>query len=1413
MPRLENASPAAQVQFASSERLWRSVFENSVIGVALTDMNGRFVETNSAYQSMLGYTAEELRLLRFLDITAEDYREDNWALVEELLAGRRRQFQIEKQYQRKNGSLVWVRNSVSLVPGTEGMPPFILALSEDITEFKHSEEARERAEEQVRRGEAFVLEGQRLSRTGTFSWKPATGEIRWSEELYRIFEFAPDLPVTLELIGSRVHPDDLTMMGEMIERANRGDDQFEYEHRIILPDGSTKYIHLIGHAVRDAGGLVEYFGAAHDITQRRLSEQALEASEQNLSTIINTIPAQAWSARPDGAAEFFNQRWLDYAGLTLKQAEGWGWKASIHPNDLDRMVSYWMNAMVTGEPVEIEGRLRRFDGAYRWFLIRAEPFRDERGEIVRWYGTSTDIDDRKQAEEQLRRSEAFLAEGQRLSRTGTYSWRPDTNEITWSKELYRIFEVDPDTPVSMELTLTRIHPEDIPSIREVEARGKRSLADYEHSFRILSRDGSIKYIHVMARATKDADGRPEFLGAAQDVTHRRIAEQALEASERNLSMIINTIPALAWSARPDGAAEFFNQRWLDYTGLSTEQSRGRGWTTAIHPDEIKAITDRLQSSFASGKAIEAEARICRVDGAYRWFLFRTDPLRDESGKVVKWYGTITDIDDHKRLEESLRANELSLRNIVDNIPGFVHTTSAMGDVEFISRQTIEYFGKTKEELKDWARAGVVHPDDLPRAIEAWRKSIETGRDHEVEQRNRRADGIFRWFQARGRAVRNQEGEITAWYWLLIDIDDRKKAEEALRVNQRNLSLIVDSIPGLVARVSPAGDVEVVNRPLLEYFGKNLEEVRNWQLTDAIYPDDLPRALETFSRLPTGEPFDDEQRLRRSDGVYRWFQSRGLPLRDPDGRILNWYVLLTDIEDRKRAEEALQSNERNLSLIINTMPTLAWSARPDGSADFLNQYYLEYVGLPFEELQGWGWTVAVNPDDLNALSDAWKSIMTAGKPGEVEARLRRFDGEFRWFLFRTNPMRDDSGQIVKWYGTNTDIHDRKLAEAEVKESYLRLAEAQQLSKTGSFITNLAADEHHWSEETFRIFEFDPAAKVTVQMIRSQIHAEDLPSFDAMIARAMTGTDVDFSFRFVTPRGAVKHIRGMARVIEHIVGRPLFIGALQDITDSKLSEEALNRARSELARVARVTTLNALTASIAHEINQPLSGIITNADTCLWLLSIDPPDVAGARETAQRTIRDGNRAADVIKRLRNLYSNKETQFESMDLNEATREVIALSLSDLQRNKVIVRHELAAELPPITADRIQLQQVVLNLVRNASEAMSTVDDRPRELLVRTEREREDRVRLSVKDVGVGFQPQHADKLFEAFYTTKGDGMGIGLHVSRSIIEAHHGRLWAQANDGPGATFFFSIPCSPAVAEIPAKRPDNATEEESRT
>jgi signal transduction histidine kinase len=368
--------------------------------------------------------------------------------------------------------------------------------------------------------------------------------------------------------------------------------------------------------------------------------------------------------------------------------------------------------------------------------------------------------------------------------------------------------------------------------------------------------------------------------------------------------------------------------------------------------------------------------------------------------------------------------------------------------------------------------------------------------------------------------------------------------------------------------------------------------------------------------------------------------------------------------------------------------------------------------------------------------------------------------------------------------------------ELRRSEAFLVEAQRLSATGSFSWRLSTDELMWSEQLYRICGIDQGVPVTLDLIGTRVHPEDVQVFHDVINRArVDGRDFEYEQRLLTPDQSVKHLHVVAHGTRDREGELEYIGAVQDVTERRLSEEALAKARSELAHVARVTTLGALTASIAHEVNQPLSGIITNASTCLRMLDADPPNVAGARETAQRTIRDGNRASDVITRLRALFGKKSAAPESLDLNEATREVIALSLSELQGSGVVLRAELADDLPSVTGDRVQLQQVVLNLLRNAADAMLGIDDRPRQLVIRTERDDGDGVRLSVQDGGVGVTPEGMERMFDAFYSTKSGGMGIGLSVSRSIIESHQGRLWAVPNDGPGATFAFSLPRGPGA------------------
>jgi formate hydrogenlyase transcriptional activator len=471
----------------------------------------------------------------------------------------------------------------------------------------------------------------------------------------------------------------------------------------------------------------------------------------------------------------------------MEEAVGWGWQATIHPEDLGKTMETWLRIVASEEPGKDEARLRRFDGEYRWFLFRAVPVRDERGKVIRWYGTNTDIEDRKRTEEKLRQSEGYLSEAQRLSHTGSFGWRVSTGEMLWSEETFRIFQCDPTTKPTVELILRQTHPEDAVFVKQTIERASQDEKDFDFEHRLLMPDGSIKHVRVVGHAEKDKSSELEFVGAVMDVTAAKEAEERIRQDETELRITIETIPAFVSSILPDGSVDFVSQSWLEYVGCSREEILGWGWKKTIHPEDLDRVLNNWQAARAAGGPLEIEARFRQADGKYRWFLDRVVPLRDDKGNIVKWYATSFDIEDRKQAEEKLRQDERELRRITEAIAEPIGVLAPDGSTLYANQMMLNYVGLSLEDIKaDDRPAEILHPDDLERTRDERQRGLSRGEPFQVEQRVRRKDGQYRWFLAHFNPLRDDEGRIIRWYATGIDIEDRKQAEE--KVQKENVAL-------------------------------------------------------------------------------------------------------------------------------------------------------------------------------------------------------------------------------------------------------------------------------------------------------------------------------------------------------------------------------------------------------------------------------------------------------------------------------------------------------------------------------------------------------------------------------------------------------------------------------------------------
>jgi PAS domain S-box-containing protein len=872
-----------------------------------------------------------------------------------------------------------------------------------------------------------------------------------------------------------------------------------------------------------------------------------------------------------------------------------------------------------------------------------------------------------------------------------------------------------------------------------------------------------------------------------------VADEALPPRETEFQRIVDSIPVPVAVTAPTGEVEALNQPALAYFGMTLAALKGWKATEVVHPDDLKRTIDEQVAAHAAGTFYNVESRHLRADGLYRWHNVLGLPLRGADGEILCWFHLLVDVDDRKKAEINLIAQQREARLITESIPAGISVLSPDGGIEAANGHLLQYYGHTLDEIRMWPHNDLVSPDDVQRMAETLGTAVEQASPFDIELRLRSSNGSYRWFQINGHPMKGEDGAVIRWYCLHVDVDDRKRAEQALKDTEYDLRKIINALPTAVWTTRPDGYCDFLNDRWLDYAGFTAEEAEGWAWGSVLHPDDRDRMIRGWSEcLTTGVPVDLEARMRRFDGEYRWFLFRVNVLLDDGGTIVKWLGTNVDIEDRKRAEQALAERERESRLIVDGIAGMIAIFSPAGELNGGNQQLLDYFQLPLEEVKHWDTNGITHPDDLQLCIDTFMGSIVSGEPYDYETRFRRHDGVWRWFQLRGLPLRDEEGTIQRWYGLLTDVDDRKRAEEKLRQSEAFLADAQRLSRTGSFSMTLGAEQITWSAETYRIFDVDPTTpEVTFSTVLSRVHPDSIQTVNHVFEQARNGWgDFDYEIVLLMPDQSLKNVRVLAHSDWNKDGDQELTGAIQDITDSRRAEEALNEARSELSYVTRATSLGVLTASIAHELNQPLAGIVANASTCLLALGAEPPNIAVANDTARRMIRDANRSADVIVRLRALFSRKPPVIEPVDMNEVAIEAIALATSDLQRARLAVTTHLAGELPPVAGARVQLQQVIMNLLRNAIDAMSETGGRTRLILIRTELSAGGHVQLSVEDAGVGLSSDNMERIFDAFYTTKQDGMGIGLSVSRSIVENHDGRLWARANEEQGVTVSFTLP-----------------------
>ncbi len=717
------------------------------------------------------------------------------------------------------------------------------------------------------------------------------------------------------------HPEDLEADWDNARRLLAGEiGTYAMEKRYIRKNGTIVPIELTASLARDERGEPSYFiSVIQDISLRKAAEEALVLSERSFRTMADTAPAMLWVCDTDNSCTFLSAGWYEFTGQTPGEGLGLGWLQAVHPDDRERAGQVFMDAAARRAPFMFDYRVMTGDGNYRWAIDAGRPLFDSDGEFAGYVGSVIDVHERKTAEEALLESAERLRLAKEAAELGIHDYNVTTGAIGWDARVREIWGVGADETVTMEMFLAGLHPEDVGPTLEAVDRAIDPDGDgvYLAEYRVFSRtDGRMRWVVATGDVTFVGRTPVRMVGTVQDITERKHAEARLKESEERFRTLADNMSQFAWMADASGYLLWYNQRWYDYSGTTLDQMRGKGWKAIHHPDHVERVERKFFDHIERGIPWEDTFPLRGKDGTYRWFLTRAQPLRGPDGRIVRWFGTNTDITEQREAEAALRQSEERFRQLADAMPQLVWVASSDGKVLYYNSQSRRFSGLS-ENSAGWEWVPVLHPEDQQRTIDAWGQAVATGDVYQCEHRIRMTDGTYRWHLS--RAYRVGAGEQARWYGTATDVHELKATQETLRESEtRSRRAQRGARVGLWEADLRTGQT-FWSEFMWTLYGRTPDPNVNPELVwmRSLHPDDRRRVLDNVRECVEGDmpEFHVEFRIIHPDGTVRWIESLAEIMRDSSGRALGMAGLNLDITVRKAVEDELDRHREHLQQLV------------------------------------------------------------------------------------------------------------------------------------------------------------------------------------------------------------------------------------------------------------------------------------------------------------------------------------------------------------------------------------------------------------------------------------------------------------------------------------------------------------------